>query len=190
MSTTTSASPNSYRKLDVDNVAGGGGDDDDGGFDAGAADAAASLSPRELEQTANSRLGDVRGLITRGNVAAAIALAVEEPLPYGERPDLKAAKDLAISAVIEPLTATKTADIPNVVKQLHQQNPELLDRLMKFVYRGMAGSGVGPAGVVGPGNITGVTGQTAAALLNWHAAIVEVGGVGTIARVLTDRKIL
>ncbi|KAJ3338896.1 hypothetical protein HDU93_008949 [Gonapodya sp. JEL0774] len=181
MTSTTSASPKSYRKLDVDSAAGAGGDDDDAGFDPTAVEAL-GMSPRELEQAVNSKLADVRGLIT--------SRALEEPIPYGERPELKAAKELAIASIIEPATATKTADIPAVVKQLYQQDPELLDRLMKFVYRGMAGSGVGPAGLVGPGHISGVSGQTSAALLNWHAAIVEVGGLGTISRVLSDRRIL
>lgn len=69
---------------------------------------------------------------------------------------------------MDALSATKSADIAGIVTSL---NPEQLDVLMKYIYRGMekfdASSG---------------------ALLAWHEKVVEVGGLGTIVRVLTARK--
>jgi hypothetical protein len=46
-----------------------------------------------------------------------------------------------------------------------------VDALMKFVYRGMAEPSA----------------EFSQSLLNWHAAIVEVAGVGPIVRAMTDR---
>lgn len=84
---------------------------------------------------------------------------------------------------------------------------ECLDSLMKYLYKGMA---AGPSGGSAPRTPTRVTPQqtgfsqigarpgvqsesTGAAmsvLLSWHEKVVEVGGLGSIGRVMTDwRKV-
>ncbi|KAJ2974519.1 hypothetical protein NUW58_g8634 [Xylaria curta] len=85
---------------------------------------------------------------------------------------------------------------------------ELVDVLMKYLYKGMAGgsaSGAGPrtptrnvtpqaTGFSQIGNRPGAanesTGAAMSVLLSWHEKVVEVAGLGSIQRCMTDwRKV-
>lgn len=78
-------------------------------------------------------------------------------------------KDQNTQMVMDVLMAVKLADMPLIVKSL---TDEQIDILMKYLYKGMVFPQHFNAGV----------------LLNWHAHVLEKGGVGSIVRVLSDRR--
>jgi actin related protein 2/3 complex subunit 5 len=79
--------------------------------------------------------------------------------------------------------------------------PEVLDTLMKYLYKGMSGSssskgsGISPTPTGGFSQVGGRSfggaeggGQMMSVLLSWHEKVVEVAGVGSVVRVMTDRR--
>ncbi|ESP00891.1 hypothetical protein LOTGIDRAFT_172988 [Lottia gigantea] len=78
-------------------------------------------------------------------------------------------KDRALNLTLRVLTSFKTPDIDNAVKSLDSKN---IDILMKYIYRGMERA----------------QDSNTSALLTWHEKTFAVGGLGSIMRVLTDRK--
>lgn len=74
-----------------------------------------------------------------------------------------------LQTVMDALQTAKANDVAATVKSL---SVDEIDVLMKYLYRGMAAPEKFNAG----------------ALLQWHEKAVEAGGLGTIVRVLTDRK--
>jgi len=81
----------------------------------------------------------------------------------------QAIKDRALVLVMRVLQSFKSGEIDSVVKSLDQP---LLDILMKYVYRGFETPSEGSSNL----------------LLTWHEKVFAIGGVGSIVRVLTDRK--
>ncbi|KAI8928538.1 ARP2/3 complex 16 kDa subunit (p16-Arc)-domain-containing protein [Entophlyctis helioformis] len=78
-------------------------------------------------------------------------------------------QERATQLVVEALAAARPSDIAAIVGQLP---PQLVDTLMKYLYRAMASPDV----------------FSSALLLSWHEKVYEVGGVGSVVRVLTDRR--
>eukprot|EP00745_Piridium_sociabile_P033063 TRINITY_DN56604_c0_g1_i1.p1 TRINITY_DN56604_c0_g1~~TRINITY_DN56604_c0_g1_i1.p1 ORF type:complete len:157 (+),score=41.85 TRINITY_DN56604_c0_g1_i1:94-564(+) len=78
-------------------------------------------------------------------------------------------KDRAASMVVKVLTSFKAADIDRAVKSLDAAS---VDTLMKYIYRGFEFPSDGSSAV----------------LLTWHEKTFAAGGLGSIVRVLTDRK--
>jgi actin related protein 2/3 complex subunit 5 len=78
-------------------------------------------------------------------------------------------KDQFFALVMRVLTAFKTTEIDDAVKAL---SPDQIDILMKYIYRGF----------------TEPSEKSSALLLQWHEKALVVGGLGSIVRVLTDRK--
>ncbi|TPX51450.1 hypothetical protein SeMB42_g00784 [Synchytrium endobioticum] len=150
----------SHRKIDVDAY------DEDEFVEEDAQLQASLPSSAEVDGTVNARAGDVRNLLARGDIAGAVTKALEDP-PEGR--DVQAAKDRNTQTVMDSLLAAKSSDIPNIVSRL---NPQQLDTLMKYIYRGMANPEL----------------YNAAVLLSWHEKAYEAGGLGCIIRVMTDRK--
>eukprot|EP00842_Homolaphlyctis_polyrhiza_P000650 jgi/Hompol1/1586/HPOL_005650-RA len=70
---------------------------------------------------------------------------------------------------MDAISAARPTDIAGVVKDLSRAQ---LDTLMKYLYRGMASPEV----------------FNSAVLLSWHEKVFELGGLGSIVRVLTDRQ--
>lgn len=71
--------------------------------------------------------------------------------------------------MIDALSAFKTTEIINYVRE---SSVEDLDLIMKYVYRGMASPEL----------------FNSALLLQWHEKLYDFGGLGSIVRVMTDRK--
>ena len=83
-----------------------------------------------------------------------------------------------------------------------QGGPELLDTLMKYLYKGMSGgaSSKAPKSTNSPQPTGGFSqissriltgeggGQAMSVLLSWHEKVVEIAGPGSIVRVMTDRR--
>ncbi|KDQ16881.1 hypothetical protein BOTBODRAFT_30257 [Botryobasidium botryosum FD-172 SS1] len=123
--------------------------------------------PATVANDAKQKATQVRSLISRGDIPAALA-AVLTDAPYGSQ--FEDAKNVSLSAVLLILNSTKSTDIPGIVKGLSQDEQ---DTLMKYLYKGMASQG------------TEVNGSV---LLGWHEKLTEVAGTGCIVRVMTDRR--
>ncbi|KAJ2227927.1 arp2/3 complex subunit [Coemansia sp. RSA 1722] len=123
-------------------------------------------SHTEVSALVDQKAGIVRAAITRGNNVEALEKALSEP-PYGHGMEpAQAANALLVSEI---LMATRTQDIANVVGGLAD---DARDVLLKYVYHGLARPAEFNCGV----------------LLSWHERIVEAGGLGSIVRVMSDRK--
>ncbi|KAG7530982.1 hypothetical protein FFLO_04653 [Filobasidium floriforme] len=130
--------------------------------------------PRGVEGVladAKNRSGEVRGLVSKGDIASALNVILTD-CPYGE--DVDEAKDITTSALLLILNSTRSTDISNLVKGLSGDHQ---DRLMAYLYKGMANLGE-------KSEISG------SVLLSWHEKLTEVAGVGCIVRVMTDRRIV
>jgi hypothetical protein len=78
-------------------------------------------------------------------------------------------EDMNTKIVMDALISAKSADIPAILQQL---NDSQVDTLAKYIYKGMSFPET----------------FNPAQLLVWHEKTVELGGVGCIMRVLTDKK--
>ncbi|KAG8173500.1 hypothetical protein JTE90_010927, partial [Oedothorax gibbosus] len=78
-------------------------------------------------------------------------------------------KDAAINLVLKVILSIKTSDIEKTVSTLDRDQ---IDVLMKYVYKGFENPSEGRSAI----------------LLAWHEKVYAVGGIGSIVRVLTDRK--
>ncbi|XP_020620032.1 actin-related protein 2/3 complex subunit 5-like [Orbicella faveolata] len=83
----------------------------------------------------------------------------------------QATKDKAFAVVLRVLTAVKSAEVEKAVKTLDKNEQDVL---MKYIYRGFAEPTEG----------------SSATLLTWHEKVLASAGLGSIVRVLTDRKTL
>lgn len=78
-------------------------------------------------------------------------------------------KDAAFNLVLRVILSIKTSDIEATIAQLDRDQ---IDMLMKYVYKGFENPSEGRS----------------AHLLAWHEKVYSAGGIGSIVRVLTDRK--
>jgi len=81
----------------------------------------------------------------------------------------QATKDTATQLVVKVLSSVKEKDMDACIKGLDQPS---LDVLMKYIYRGFE---------IPSDNSSQV-------MLTWHAKVFAAGGLGSIMRVMTDRK--
>ncbi|CED85362.1 Actin-related protein Arp2/3 complex, subunit ARPC5 [Phaffia rhodozyma] len=110
----------------------------------------------------------VRQVLGRQDIKGALQLLLSE-YPFGV--DHDHAKATSLQTFVLILNSTKSTDITSTIKSL---NPEEQDGLMKFIYKGMEkieGLDVNPS-----------------VFLTWHEKLTEVAGVGSIVRVMTDRR--
>ncbi|KAK6910070.1 arp2/3 complex 16 kDa subunit [Kwoniella mangroviensis CBS 10435] len=127
--------------------------------------------PDGVLSDAQRKAGEVRNLVSRGDIPGALNTILSEP-PYGDGVD--EAKDLTKNSLLLILNSTRASEIPTILKSLGQEQQ---DHLMAYIYKGMAAIGQG----------SDVSGSV---LLNWHAQLTEVAGVGCIVRVMADRRTL
>ncbi|GIY83109.1 hypothetical protein CEXT_748561 [Caerostris extrusa] len=78
-------------------------------------------------------------------------------------------KDVAFNLILRVILSIKTSDIEKTVSQLDRDQ---IDMLMKYVYKGFENPSEGRS----------------AHLLAWHEKVYAAGGIGSIVRVLTDKK--
>lgn len=81
----------------------------------------------------------------------------------------QATKDKAFAIVLRVLTTVKSAEVEKAVKALDKNEQDVL---MKYIYRGFAEPTEGSSAI----------------LLAWHEKVLASAGLGSIVRVLTDRK--
>ena len=114
-------------------------------------------------------------------------------------------QDIHLHTVLETLQQIRASDMTPLLQRIYasEGGPEILDTLMKYLYKGMSTAGAGKAGGTGvsPTPTGGFSqiggrsfgggeggGQMMSVLLSWHEKVVEVAGVGCVVRVMTDRR--
>ncbi|BGP43151.1 arp2/3 complex subunit [Rhodotorula kratochvilovae] len=128
--------------------------------------------PAQALADAQTKDRTVRGLLQRGDVAAALKEVTREgEWPYGEDSDheVAQAKAAALQTVLAILNSTRSTDIPALVQAL---DPAEQVTLMKYLYKAMENLGDTSGNVV----------------LGWHEKLTEVAGIGCIVRVMSDRR--
>ncbi|KAJ3186531.1 hypothetical protein HDU85_007351 [Gaertneriomyces sp. JEL0708] len=151
----------SHRKVDVDQF-----DDEDAFVDENQTATDYTADSAQIQAAVTTRAAEVRSALSRSDVNGAIQRALEDP-PAGRV--TQNIKDQNADTVMEAIAAARSTDIPNILKGL---NPQQLDTLIKYIYRGMASPEQ----------------YNSAVLLAWHEKATEIGGLGSIVRVLTDRR--
>ena len=81
----------------------------------------------------------------------------------------KETRDASLGAAMRVMIAIKTSQIESAVAELDNENRDIL---MKVIYRGFENPSEGSSGH----------------LLVWHEKVFAVSGVGSIVRVMTDKK--
>ena len=110
---------------------------------------------------------EVNQHLMSGNNTQALKASLQTP-PYQSKDS--SIKESATQLVVRVISSMKTSEIAGALQSL---NIEELDTLMKYIYKGFS---------------LGLDGQQCGSLLSWHEKIVAKGGMGTIIRVLADRK--
>ncbi|KAI9843765.1 MAG: hypothetical protein M1837_006126 [Sclerophora amabilis] len=160
-----------------------------------------------------SLAGQVRQLLRGGDSEGALQGALENA-PYGgdekgkadEFIFLGAMQEVHLATVMEVLQSIKQSEMSPMLTRIYQSEggTELLDVLMKYLYKGMSHSSQPssasasksispqPTGFSQMHSRSGGEGGGAAmsVLLSWHEKLVEIAGPGSIIRVMTDRRIV
>jgi len=146
--------------------------------------------------------GQVRQLLRGGDSEGALRGALEN-VPYGGD---QATKDLHLQTIMEVLQSIKASEMTPILQRVYgsEGGGEVLDVLMKYLYKGMGSPSSGrgknltpePTGAsfsqIGarPGASSDTSGASTSVLLSWHEKVVEIAGLGCIARCMTDwRKV-
>lgn len=109
---------------------------------------------------------EVTILLSQGRYKEALHLVLSSA-PVGSKS--QQLKDNAFNITLKVLMAIKASQMDEIISTL---NTDLLDVLMKYVYKGFEIPSEGSSGH----------------LLVWHEKVFAVAGVGSIVRVLTDAK--
>ncbi|KAK7948603.1 ARP2/3 complex protein [Apiospora aurea] len=152
----------------------------------------------------------VRQLLRGGDAEGALRGCLETPVYNGS----ESAKEAHLQTVTEVLQSIKASDMSPMLERIHQSpgGSELLDVLIKYLYKGMAAS-AGASGApraagsrtpstltpqqtgfsqVGsrPGSTNESTGAAMSVILSWHEKVIDIAGLGSIGRCMTDwRKV-
>ncbi|XP_019640949.1 PREDICTED: actin-related protein 2/3 complex subunit 5-like [Branchiostoma belcheri] len=110
---------------------------------------------------------EVNGLLQQGENVEALKRVLSNP-PTGSKNQSE--KSQAVSLVLRVLLSFKKSDMDKGIKALDSKQ---LDLLMKYIYRGFENP---------------TDDSSSSTLLIWHEKAFAVGGLGSIVRVLTDRK--
>ncbi|KAK6955458.1 hypothetical protein Daesc_003096 [Daldinia eschscholtzii] len=150
--------------------------------------------------------GQIRQLLRGGDAEGALRGSLESPVYNGS----DSAKDAHLQTVVEVLQSIKASEMTPMLQRIYgsEGGSELLDVLMKYLYKGMSGGGSSSGGPrtaartltpqptgfsqIGsrPGATNESTGTAMSVLLSWHEKVVDVAGLGSIERCMTDwRKV-
>ncbi|CAL3963294.1 hypothetical protein PZA11_000961 [Diplocarpon coronariae] len=164
----------------------------------------APVSEAEIRTTGQQ----VRQLLRGGDAEGALR-GVLESAPYGGD---AAGKEVHLQTVTEVLQSIKASEMTPMLRRVFESEGggEVLDVLMKYLYKGMAASsassakmpnrnstlmpqatGAGFSQMGGrPGAQSESSGAAMSVLLSWHEKVVEVAGLGCVTRSMTDwRKV-
>lgn len=119
----------------------------------------------ETTESSGPSESEIQNLLNaKKNADALKLLLTNPPFSAGQKE-----KSQAFSLVLRVLSQFKTADIDSTMKQLSTKETDVL---LKYIYRGFSEP----------------SDNTCGTLLHWHEKVVANGGLGSIMRVLTDRK--
>eukprot|EP00055_Hartaetosiga_balthica_P002525 m.4295 g.4295 ORF g.4295 m.4295 type:complete len:150 (-) comp2204_c0_seq1:1695-2144(-) len=118
------------------------------------------------EETAAVNPSEIRRLLNAGNKTEALKTALTSA-PLASRDTV--AKDEHAKVMLEIFRAVKVSELTDIVKGLSQAESDVA---MKYVYKGMEKPDDAYSNV----------------LLAWHSQLTLHGGLGSIVRVLSDRK--
>ncbi|KAL2116409.1 hypothetical protein VTJ04DRAFT_8577 [Mycothermus thermophilus] len=146
-----------------------------------------------------------RQLLRSGDAEGALRACLESPVYDNGGANTEAVRDAALQTVVEVLQSIKASDMTGVLRAIYDSpgGSELVDVLMKYLYKGMASASnpstaprtptrvtPQPTGfsqiAPRPGASAESTGAAMSVLLSWHEKVVEVAGLGCIGRVMTD----
>jgi len=123
--------------------------------------------PVELQSPASGPdENEVTTLINQGKLLEALKNCLRNA-PIGSKN--QQVKDNALAVTLRVLNAIKSNQMEEAVQNL---DTDQVDTLMKYIYRGFETPSEG----------------SSAHLLSWHDKAFAVGGIGSITRVLADRK--
>ncbi|KAI0601784.1 actin-related protein 2/3 complex subunit 5 [Biscogniauxia sp. FL1348] len=148
--------------------------------------------------------GQVRQLLRGGDAEGALRGCLESAVYNGS----DSAKDAHLQTVIEVLQSIKASEMTPMLQRIYasQGGGELLDALMKYLYKGMSGGAAaggartptrsltpqatGGFSQIGgrPGAGNESTGAAMSVLLSWHEKVIDVAGLGCITRCMTDSR--
>jgi len=151
------------------------------------------ISTSQVQSTATQ----IRQLLRGGDSEAALRGALDTA-PYGAD---EAGKEIYLATVIEILQSIRQAEMSPILNRMYKSDggSEALDTLMKYIYKGMAqftptvATGQSPQ-TTGFSQIQvrslghGDGGHSMSVFLSWHEKVVELAGLGSIVRVMTDRR--
>ena len=118
------------------------------------------------EEEQGPQEAEVQALLTGGKLQDALRHVIANAPVASKNQQVK---DRALKVTMKVLLSFKSVDIDQAVKSLNQDQ---LDVLMKYIYKGFESPSEGSSAV----------------LLTWHEKAYSQGGMGSIVRVLTDRK--
>ncbi|KAI0182056.1 actin-related protein 2/3 complex subunit 5 [Hypoxylon sp. FL1284] len=146
----------------------------------------------------------VRQLLRGGDSEGALRGCLESPVYNGS----DSAKDSHMQTVVEVLQSIKASEMTPMLQRIYgsEGGSELLDVLMKYLYKGMSGGSLAGGRTptrnltpqatgfsqIGsrPGAVNESMGAGMSVLLSWHEKVVDVAGLGSIERCMTDwRKV-
>ena len=116
-------------------------------------------------QEVSDRATEVKKLLQSQNTAEALAVALKNPPIACFDKDVK---EQNYATVMSVLNAIRAGDIDEAIKKLSTSE---VDVLMKYLYKGFSCSP-----------------NKAASLLIWHEKALARGGLGSIVRVMVDRR--
>jgi actin related protein 2/3 complex, subunit 5 len=111
----------------------------------------------------------VQQLMTGKNKAGALQASLQDP-PVGGKPELKEENAKLVESVLQTISDAEMAGVLALIEL------EDCDVLMKYMYKFMQGNDSGQKTTNYP------------SLLKIHALLVQRAGVGSIVRVMADRK--
>ncbi|KAI4168316.1 MAG: hypothetical protein LQ343_006483 [Gyalolechia ehrenbergii] len=154
-----------------------------------------SVSASEVQSLSSQIKQQLRG----GDSEGALRGALEYPPYSGDT----AAKEVHLATVVEILQSIKQSEMSPILSRTYGSDGgvELLDVLMKYLYKGMSHSSqpssastrsmspqpTGFSQILSRGGGEG-GGQAMSVLLSWHEKLVEIAGPGSIVRVMSDRR--
>ncbi|OJD18154.1 hypothetical protein AJ78_01820 [Emergomyces pasteurianus Ep9510] len=161
-----------------------------------------NLPGPETSSTAASIGSQVRQLLRSGDSEGALRHVLDTaPLSGDDR-----AKEVHLTTVVEVLGGIRQGEMTRVLEGVcaGEGGAERGDCLMKYLYKGMAAQS---SGSLSPSKKTSLSpqstgfsqiqgrnvgegggGQQMSVLLSWHEKLVDIVGVGSIVRVMTDRR--
>ncbi|EGD84252.1 hypothetical protein H112_07943 [Trichophyton rubrum D6] len=158
-----------------------------------------NLPPPTTSSAAASLGSQIRQLLRSGDTEGALRHVLDSaPLGGDDR-----AKEVHLASVVEVLQGIRQTEMTKVLEAVcnGEGGAERGDCLMKYLYKGMAVPTSSDAGsksvspqstgfsqIQGRNLGEGGGGQQMSVLLSWHEKLVEIVGVGSIVRVMTDRR--